>query len=136
MDPNVWGEKCWFFLHTISLNFPDNPSMQDKKAYINYLQSLGNVLPCSVCKKHYTDYIKKHKPNVNSKSEFVRWVLNLHNDVNQRNNKEPWNYEDLLKKYYSEYSKQNNKNKSNKGVIILTLAIAVLVLLYFYKKKN
>ena len=30
MDPLIWGPHAWFFLHSITLVYPDNPSEQEK----------------------------------------------------------------------------------------------------------
>ena len=31
MEPKVWGSHAWIFLHTITLNYPDEPSKFDKE---------------------------------------------------------------------------------------------------------
>ena len=33
---NVWGPAAWTFLHTITFNYPDNPTNQDKQYYFNF----------------------------------------------------------------------------------------------------
>ena len=33
MEPNIWGPHAWLFLHTITLNFPDNPTKEEKEKY-------------------------------------------------------------------------------------------------------
>ena len=33
MNPNIWGESAWLFLHTITLNYPENPTFLDKHNY-------------------------------------------------------------------------------------------------------
>ena len=56
MDPNYWGPKAWFFLHSITANYPINPTSRDKNIYKSFFISLKDVLPCSVCQENY----KKH----------------------------------------------------------------------------
>ena len=48
----VWGPSQWHMLHTISFNYPVNPTNQQKKDYRNYVLSLQNVLPCGACRKN------------------------------------------------------------------------------------
>ena len=33
---SVWGPGLWFFLHTISFNYPNKPTAEQKKHYKNY----------------------------------------------------------------------------------------------------
>ena len=42
----IWGPPLWFTLHTISFNYPVNPTEEDKRRYYKYFKYLGKVLPC------------------------------------------------------------------------------------------
>ena len=33
MDPKVWGPNAWIFLHSITMNYPKNPTNEDKEKY-------------------------------------------------------------------------------------------------------
>ena len=33
MEPKIWGEHAWIFLHTITLNYPEEPTFSDKYNY-------------------------------------------------------------------------------------------------------
>ena len=46
MRPEIWGPHAWIFLHSVTLEYPDNPTDEDKQNMINFIDSLGNVLPC------------------------------------------------------------------------------------------
>ena len=35
MITSIWGPPLWHFLHTMSFNYPVNPSSEDKKYYRN-----------------------------------------------------------------------------------------------------
>ena len=39
-NPEVWGPGAWLFLHTISLNYPTNPTYEDKENYKTFFTSL------------------------------------------------------------------------------------------------
>ena len=50
MLTSVWGPPMWHFLHTMSFNYPVNPSAEDKKHYSDFVYSLRYVLPCKYCR--------------------------------------------------------------------------------------
>ena len=45
MLTSVWGPSMWHYLHTMSFNYPDNPTKEDKENYKSFIQSLKNILP-------------------------------------------------------------------------------------------
>ena len=46
MLTSVWGPPMWHFLHTMSFNYPINPTAEDKKNYSEFIYNLRYVLPC------------------------------------------------------------------------------------------
>jgi len=82
----VWGPAVWHVLHTISFNYPVNPSLEQKKQYRNYVLSLQNVLPCGACRKNLKTNLK-HLPltmkHMDSRDTFSRYIYNLHELVNK-----------------------------------------------------
>ena len=46
MLTTVWGPSLWHFLHTMSFNYPVEPSPEQKKQYREFILSLENILPC------------------------------------------------------------------------------------------
>ena len=40
MKPEVWGPHAWIFLHSITFNYPDNPTDDEKKHYKNFFENL------------------------------------------------------------------------------------------------
>jgi len=51
--PTVWGPKGWFFLDSIALGYPENPSDDEKLAAKNMINSLQHLLPCYGCRVHF-----------------------------------------------------------------------------------
>ena len=39
MDAKVWGPHAWKFLHTITLNYPENPTDQNKADYKHFFET-------------------------------------------------------------------------------------------------
>ena len=104
-DPNVkniyrpknsWGPVIWNFIHTISIiDFLDN------EMYVNevkkYLQSVFNILPCRHCCETYKIWIDKLDTiDINERMVLFKWSVDLHNEVNQKLNKETWSYEQAV----------------------------------------
>ena len=59
MVTNIWGPSLWHVLHTISFNYPVNPTSDDKKNYKQFILSLRDVLPCRACRENFADNIKQ-----------------------------------------------------------------------------
>ena len=81
----IWGPAVWHFLHTMSFNFPVNPTEEDKTAYMNFMTSLGHVLPCRVCRDHYRENLRAaefSRECFKHRHRFSQFVYKLHNIVN------------------------------------------------------
>jgi hypothetical protein len=82
----VWGPAQWHMLHTISFNYPVNPTVEQKKQYRDYVLSLQNVLPCGACRKNLKTNLR-HLPlkmsDMKSRETFSRYIYNLHELVNK-----------------------------------------------------
>jgi len=82
----VWGPAQWHMLHTISFNYPVNPTSEQKKQYRNYVLSLQNILPCGACRKNLKTNFK-HLPltmkDMESRDTFSRYIYNLHELINR-----------------------------------------------------
>jgi hypothetical protein len=50
MLTSVWGPSTWHLLHTMSFNYPVNPTCDDKSNYMNFILSLHTILPCGKCR--------------------------------------------------------------------------------------
>lgn len=90
-----WGPSFWKFLHALSFFYPKHPSEKQKKKYESFLLSFEEFIPCEKCKKDYEKYISEKKPNLDSKKEFVIWVIDLHNFVNKKLGKKIYTYEEV-----------------------------------------
>tara|TARA_Y100000389_G_scaffold205088_1_gene262952 strand:+ start:5287 stop:5721 length:435 start_codon:yes stop_codon:yes gene_type:complete len=99
-----WGKTTWTLFHSLSYNLID-----DSHANILFreIQSLCNVLPCPICSKHASNYLKNKK--VNNKTELILLLFNFHNEVNKK-----------LKKDIFTIDQHNNLYKLSKLNIILS----------------
>jgi len=134
LSPEVWGPCGWIFLHSISYSYPEDPSDSHKKQYSDFLYSLKNVLPCESCSKHYSDYISKYPPLLNSRDDFTKWMIDLHNNVNMDNKKKVLTYEEVHKKYmelYQEEKKLNPLTDDDFDEVKMCLALMVMVVISY-----
>lgn len=86
MMTKIWGPMVWSSLHTISFNYPVNPSLEDKKHYKDFIYNLRYVLPCKYCRINLTNNLKK-KPllmcHMKNRGTFSRYIYELHETVNR-----------------------------------------------------
>lgn len=86
MLTSVWGPAAWHLLHTISFNYPINPTEENKKQYKDFVENLKNVLPCKYCRMNLENNLKAHpiKPcHMKNRDTFSRYIYNLHEIVNK-----------------------------------------------------
>ena len=86
MMTSTWGPAAWHFIHTMSFNYPVNPTPKDKKHYKDFVYNLRNILPCKYCRINLTNNLKK-KPllmcHMKSRETFSRYIYELHELVNK-----------------------------------------------------
>ena len=130
MDSDIWGPHGWFFLHTITFSYPDNPSPNEKAQYYNFFNNLQYVLPCEICKKNYPTHLKL-KPldddALKNKKALTKWLVDIHNLTNKDLGKKEMKYKDVLKMYDDIYNKKENRK-------IILILIGILVGLYLMNK--
>ena len=99
----IWGPPMWHFLHTMSFNYPVEPTIQNKKHYRDFVLNLRNVLPCKYCRINLANNLKK-KPlmmcHMKSRETFSRYIYELHETVNRMlNKKSNLTYCDVRERY-------------------------------------
>ena len=103
MMTSVWGPPMWHVLHTISFNYPINPTEEQKKHYFKFYKNLRNILPCRFCRDNLVNNLKKVKLNkdtMKNRETLSRWVYNLHETVNGMLGKTSGlSYEDVRDRY-------------------------------------
>ena len=101
---SVWGPNAWGFLHAISFTMPINPNKKEKESYLKFFQSLPDVLPCNLCREHLREIYKKLPIQVESRESCSKWLVDVHNQVNQNTKKPIISYQDVSKMYLSDWN--------------------------------
>jgi hypothetical protein len=143
MDPTIWGPKLWFFIHTIALNFPENPTFEQKKSYESFFENLKYIIPCDKCRLHYTQ-----RQQVNPVSKYLtdpnalfKYTIDLHNEVNKSLGKRIYSYQEVSNLYKNHYNNPykfdtfKKKIFNTKNLVIVIVLIMLLLLIRHYKKK-
>ena len=86
MNPADWGPHAWKFLHYVCLNYPDNPSFEEREVMKNYIKYFSEVIPCSVCRSDFKKIKDEYDMNtiLNSKISLFEWSVDVHNRVNTK----------------------------------------------------
>ena len=118
MLTQVWGPSMWHFLHTMSFNYPVNPTSQDKANYKQFLNSMKYVLPCRHCRENLTANYKKlplSKETMKNRDSLSRYIFNLHEKINcQLGKKSGLSYAAVRDRYENFRSRCNRKKKKTK----------------------
>ena len=88
--------NLWYLLHSISYFYPQEPTEKDRyytSKFFNFC--VPNMILCSYCKSHYIDYINITPVNLINRNYLINWVIDLHNDINKRNNKKIYNKKEV-----------------------------------------
>ena len=86
MLTSVWGPSMWHYLHTMSFNYPVNPTAQDKNHYKDFILNLQNVLPCGHCRTNLKNNMKAlplQQCHMKNRATYSRYVYALHEAVNK-----------------------------------------------------
>lgn len=119
MLTKVWGPCMWFFLHTISFNYPVNPKQIEKEKYRDFILNLMYVLPCKYCRINLKNNLKKHPLTMSimkNRDTFSKYVYDLHQDVNRMLKKKTnITYKMVRNKYENYRARCLNKTKKEHG---------------------
>tara|TARA_B100000927_G_C16467890_1_gene470415 strand:+ start:2516 stop:2953 length:438 start_codon:yes stop_codon:yes gene_type:complete len=141
LDPNVWGPNYWFFLHTIAITYPLNPTVKTKKIYYNFIHNFYQFIPDKEYSKNFIKILDDYPltPYLDSRESFIRWVHFIHNKINTLYGSKNYEFtlEESMQEYYKKYEPLIDYKKKIKRLkqyfiltIIIMLAVCIIVLLY------
>jgi len=95
-----WGPIAWHLLHSFSNNNNFKIKNNKKHHYYIFYTSFIYILPCIVCRQHYTDIIYNLYPleekNI-TRIYLKKWVFSAHNIVNDFLDKPVYSYKNFNK---------------------------------------
>ena len=103
MLTSVWGPSMWHYLHTMSFNYPVEPTKENKHYYKEFVKNLQYTLPCKYCRINLKNNFKAHpikECHMKNRESFSRYVYELHELVNKMlNKKSGLKYCDVRERY-------------------------------------
>jgi len=96
INPKLWGPMMWYLLHTLSYAY--QPVLMNY--YQTFFHIIFSIFPCPHCQYHYTQHLYKSPPNLQSAESLSKWVILLHNNVNQFKKKRVYSLEEAKELYY------------------------------------
>jgi hypothetical protein len=102
-DPVQWGPHLWVYLHTVSANYPDQPTPEQQEGMKTWLRTLKWTIPCKKCATHYGRYMEEcHDLDriCASKQTLFEFLVNIHNTVNRRTGKREVTVEEAKAMYF------------------------------------
>lgn len=135
MNQNVWGKCTWVLIHSVAMNYPDYPSPTEKENTIKFFKILGDILPCSYCRKHYRENTKQLPINADSKIELIWWTIDLHNRVNVATGKRVLSRKEALQKIIAMYRKCPNNPEGYLYIYIGLLFLFFITVFFMVKQK-
>ena len=86
MLTSIWGPNMWHYMHTLSFNYPINPTLQDKKYYKQFILNLEYTLPCKYCRINLKNNFKAYPLktcHLKNRETFSKYIYKLHEIVNK-----------------------------------------------------
>lgn len=133
MNQNIWGKCGWVLIHSIAVNYPNNPSPSEKENTIKFFTLLGDMLPCRYCRQHYHENLKSIPINANSKMDLIWWTIDLHNKVNIITGKKVLSRKEALQKIIAMYKKYPD-NPEGYQYLYIGLLLLFFITVFLIKK--
>jgi hypothetical protein len=133
-EPSIWGPRAWFFLETVCMGYPTDPTYEEKKMAEDFFNSLQFIIPCEKCRNNYKKHLKQHPLTgkvLSSRDNLFMWIINVHNSVHKDRQK---TYDDTFKYYMDQYnvSVDEEENKvtgkcSTKSILFYVFMFCVII---------
>ena len=150
INPEIWGPSLWKFLHFLTLSYPENPSEEEQNRMFDFLTSLQEILPCEKCRSNFNKHLITLSSDILKDNVLlVKWLFNVHNDVNKSNNKDVLDYnhfidlystvkkpekpEEIKKPKIKEVVRENKKYISEHTVLIIFIMIIICLIIVLRK---
>ena len=135
--PEVWGPHYWFFLMTVALTYPDNVNVLTKRKYYDLIQNMPIFIPNAEISKNFSNMLNEYPvtPYLDNRDSFVRWIVFIHNRVNEKMGKREITIDDAMNQYFREMVPPTifkvNTWEYRKYIIYTLVIILLAIAVYF-----
>jgi hypothetical protein len=86
LPPTAWGPFFWHTMHIVALGYPSKAAYSHKKAAKDFFESLQFLIPCPICREHYSQFLHEHPitPFLDRRDDLFKWTVLIHNEVNTK----------------------------------------------------
>jgi hypothetical protein len=102
-SPEVWGNALWFTLHLGSISAPEQIPPEKREKYWGFIDGIPEMLACKKCAVHAREWVEAHRPQkdqiCSSRQNLVKFYVDMHNSVNQRNGQPIMSVEEVYRKF-------------------------------------
>lgn len=105
----IWGPMTWHMIHNFSIKSKNNNCM------LILIKTLGYILPCPTCKKHYNYLINdiyKLDEKDSNKNNMIKYLYDVHNIIND-------NLDKNIKISYNKSIELNKKTNNSKFIFLI-----------------
>jgi hypothetical protein len=86
-EPAIWGPSMWRLLHGLAEKLGKQVTFiliqDEQRAWLHFLRSVENVIPCKRCKQHYREWTQNHRIDEATNRLSARaWLWGLHTEIN------------------------------------------------------
>ena len=100
-DPNSFGPALWFTLHNAATTYPEIAEAHTQQGMQQLLTNMDLLIPCGLCKQHWSQTLKKFDLNhiTKSRENLFAFLVHAHNFVNQMSEKPQMSIEEAKTLY-------------------------------------
>ena len=118
MLTTIWGPSLWHYLHTMSFNYPNEPTNMQKKMHKQFILNLQYTLPCKYCRINLVKNLKNYplkECHLKNRKMFSYYIYKLHEIINTMlNKKSGLSYDQVRERYENFRSRCTEKEFSSK----------------------
>ena len=136
LNPEVWRPHVWFVLLTFALSYPVRPNKVTKKKYYDLIQNLPLFLPQG---SNFDEIIDRYPitPYLEGRESLTRWVIFIHNRMNESIGKPTISIETALARYHEHYKPKEeisvaDRRRREKMVYLGAILFLLFIAIYCY----
>lgn len=97
MHSKIWGKYGWYLLHSTAYLY----EVEKKELYMRLLNSYRHILPCPICRRHFSQKLNNMGDVMKSRDSYVQWLISTHNSVNSLFHRPHMNKDQVKKLYFN-----------------------------------
>jgi len=103
LNASIWGPPFWFFLHTLSITYPETPNSVTKRKYYDFYHNLPLFLPSGG--STFAEMLDAYPvtPYLDCRESLVRWTIFIHNKYNTMLGKPTMELIEALDFFYDQF---------------------------------